>query len=70
MASSMSVARAGASVCAVNGLLYVIGGRTSSNEFTAPSTLDSVECLDPHTDTWVTMGPMPSSRCEAGVAVL
>ncbi|ELU11985.1 hypothetical protein CAPTEDRAFT_144257 [Capitella teleta] len=70
LVTPMSTARAGASVCAVNGFLYVIGGRTSSGEFTAPSTLNSVECYDPHMDTWVMMGAMPSSRCEAGIAVM
>ncbi|XP_013402638.1 actin-binding protein IPP-like [Lingula anatina] len=67
---TMSEPRAGASVAAVNGLVFVIGGRTSSNEFTAPATLDTVECFDPHTWTWIEIGKMPTSRCEAGIAVL
>ena len=66
----MSVARAGACVAAVNGLLYVIGGRTSNDVFVAPSTLSSVECYDPHTESWIDVGNMPTSRCEAGIAVL
>ena len=66
----MSCPRAGASVIAVNGLIYVIGGRTTSDTFTAPSTLDTVECYDPQTDSWFEIGPMPSHRCEAMVAVI
>ena len=65
----MSTPRAGASVAAINGLLYVIGGRTTNDEYTAPATLDSVECYDPHTDSWMELGAMPTSRCEAGVVV-
>ncbi len=67
---AMSCPRAGACVAAINGLLYVIGGRTSSDQFTAPSTLDTVECYDPQTDSWLQITAMPTSRCEAVVAVV
>ena len=63
--------RAGAGVAAVNGFLYVIGGRSSPDtQFNAPPTLKSVECYDPHNDSWFEIGPMPTGRCEAGVAVV
>ncbi|XP_078264610.1 actin-binding protein IPP isoform X2 [Rhinoraja longicauda] len=68
--SSMNVARAGVSVIAVNGLLYAAGGRTSGRDSSAPVTLDSVEAYDPHTDTWMEIGNMITSRCDGGVAVL
>ncbi|XP_077981715.1 actin-binding protein IPP-like [Glandiceps talaboti] len=67
---AMTTPRAGASVAAVNGLLYVIGGRTSSKEHTAPVTLDTVECYDPETNSWLQVGSMSVGRCEASVAVL
>lgn len=54
----------------VNGLLYVIGGRSSSNSFSAPSTLATVECYDPQTDSWFEVEPMPTHRCEAAITVL
>jgi len=68
--SSMSAARAGVAVAAVNGLVYAFGGRTSSSEFCAPVTLASVECYSPECDEWTDGGLMPVGRCEAGVAVL
>lgn len=66
----MSVARAGVKVAAVNGLLYAVGGRVSSRDFSAPVTVDSVEIYDPHLDTWTEVGNMITSRCDGGVAVL
>ena len=66
----MGCARAGANVAAVNGLLYVIGGRSASDEFSAPATLDTMECYDPQTYSWIDVGTMLMGRCEAGVAVL
>ncbi|GCC25482.1 actin-binding protein IPP [Chiloscyllium punctatum] len=68
--SPMKMARAGVSVIAVNGLLYAVGGRTSGRDSSAPVTLDSVEVYDPHTDTWIEIGNMITSRCDGGVAVL
>lgn len=68
--ASMAVPRAGVTVAAVNGLLYAVGGRTSSRDFSAPVTVDSVEIYDPHLDTWTEIGNMITSRCDGGVAVL
>ncbi|XP_067846257.1 actin-binding protein IPP [Heptranchias perlo] len=68
--SPMKMARAGVSVIAVNGLLYAVGGRTSGRDSSAPVTLDSVEVYDPHTDTWMEIGNMITSRCDGGIAVL
>lgn len=66
----MSTARAGVSVSAVNGLLYAVGGRAASRDFSAPVTVDSVEIYDPHLDTWTEVGNMITSRCDGGLAVL
>ena len=71
----MSVSRAGAGVASVNGILYVMGGRTASSTeactITAPpATLASVECYDTAAEVWFEIGEMPTSRCEAAVVVL
>ncbi len=67
----MNRARAGACVAALDdSLLYVMGGRSAINDYTAPNTLDVIECFDPQTDMWTFMGIMLVSRCEAGTAVL
>ena len=68
--SSMSAARAGVAVAAINGFIYAFGGRTSSSEFCAPVTLASMECYNPELDEWTDAGLMPVGRCEAGIAVL
>lgn len=66
----MSEARAGASVVVVNNMLYVMGGRNYTDEFTAPSTLNSMEGYYPITDTWTDLGCMPTSRCEGSAVVI
>lgn len=66
----MKTPRAGVCVIAVNGFLYVTGGRTASYDTAAPVTSDSVEVYNPHTDSWIETANMITSRCEGGVAVL
>ena len=66
----MSSPRAGACVAAAKGILYVIGGRSSSDQYTAPTTLDTVECYDPEEDCWFDLDAAPTGRCEAGTVVL
>ena len=66
----MSEARAGASVVVVNNMLYVMGGRNYTDEFTAPSTLNTMEGYDPCTDTWTDLGKMFTSRCEGAAVVI
>lgn len=68
--AAMSTTRAGVSVSAVNGLLYAVGGRATTRDFSAPVTVDSVEIYDPHLDTWTEVGNMITSRCDGGLAVL
>lgn len=66
----MSMPRAGVSVATVNGLIYIMGGHSSGKSTRAPKTLDIVECYDARTNSWIDMGKMPISRCEAAVAVI
>ncbi|XP_041475980.1 actin-binding protein IPP-like [Lytechinus variegatus] len=67
---SMIVPRACAGVAVAHGKLYVVGGKGSSRPNTAPPTLDTMECYDPETDTWIDLGHMTMGRCEAALAVL
>ncbi|XP_052255755.1 actin-binding protein IPP-like isoform X1 [Dreissena polymorpha] len=62
--------RAGACVVVVNNMLYVMGGRNYEDEFTAPSTLETMEGYNPVTDTWAYVGTMLSSRCEAAAVCI
>lgn len=66
----MSTVRAAACVVVVNNMLYVMGGRNSTHEFTAPSTLDTVEGYDPSTDTWIDLGTMLTGRCEGAAVII
>ncbi|XP_014679860.1 PREDICTED: actin-binding protein IPP-like, partial [Priapulus caudatus] len=66
----MGTSRAGASVAAVHGFVYVIGGRSVVEGYTFPTTVDTVECFDPHTRSWLDVPANLSGRCEAGVAVM
>ena len=54
---------------AVNGKIYVIGGRITSPFITVASNLDVVEEYDPKTNTWGGSGartPMPTARSGGG----
>ncbi len=53
----MPTERYGFAVAALNGKIYVVGGK---NELGA--TLRTVEAYDPATDTWATLAPMPTAR--------
>ena len=66
----MPTPRASAAVTSLHGHLYVMGGRSRSRNNSAPPTLDNVEVYDPETDSWMELGPMPTARCEAAVAVI
>ena len=48
-----------ASAVAIAGILYVIGGQTSSGEGTYTS---AVHAFDPRTETWTPRAPMPTAR--------
>jgi N-acetylneuraminic acid mutarotase len=56
--TDMPTARSTAASSVVNGMIYVIGGRTAL--FGVP--LSTVEQYDPATDTWTTKANMPTAR--------
>ncbi|KAJ8305518.1 hypothetical protein KUTeg_016063 [Tegillarca granosa] len=68
----MSIKRSAPSVVTVNGLIFVIGGRHWIELYTssAPVTLNSVECYDPSTGSWIEVSSMATSRAEAGAVVI
>jgi N-acetylneuraminic acid mutarotase len=69
--SPMPTARNHAFAGAVNGKIYVIGGRLTSPFITVASNLDVVEEYDPVTNTWDGSGartPMPTARSGGGWA--
>ncbi|XP_052085494.1 actin-binding protein IPP-like [Mytilus californianus] len=72
MISPMSERRTAPSAVGLNGLLYAIGGskRMVDNPYTAPVTLESVECYDPLTDIWTELPPLHIGRSEAAAVVL
>uniref|UniRef100_A0A6Q2XCM6 BTB domain-containing protein n=1 Tax=Esox lucius TaxID=8010 RepID=A0A6Q2XCM6_ESOLU len=51
-------------VCVLDQRLYVVGGRDGLK------TLNTVECYNPHSNTWSVMPPMSTHRHGLGVAVL
>ncbi|MCL1977898.1 MAG: hypothetical protein FWG55_07365 [Candidatus Bathyarchaeota archaeon] len=60
--NSMSQARGGLGVVAVDGKIYAIGG------VAADSLVGTNECYDPLSDTWVTLEPMPIPRAYFAIA--
>jgi len=69
--SPMPTARNHTFAGAVDGKIYVIGGRISSPFMSVASNLDVVEEYDPMTDTWDGSGaraPMPTARSGGGWA--
>lgn len=67
---SMSQARYGLGVVAVEGKIYAIGGATSFNTYDGSmgGFVGTNECYDPKTDTWTTLKPMPTPRCCFAIA--
>jgi N-acetylneuraminic acid mutarotase len=63
--ADVPTARAMFPTCAVNGLIYAMGGWTNAGGF-----FQTVEAYDPNTDTWEKKANMPSARdCFPAVAV-
>jgi len=62
----MPTARICASVAAVNGILYVIGGAKDQTL----QGLPTVEAYDPVKDAWTSKAPMPTPRYGAGIGVI
>ncbi|XP_019875864.2 actin-binding protein IPP isoform X2 [Aethina tumida] len=69
---SLKAARSGPAVAAMDGRLYVIGGaKTHATPFyRAQCTIASVECFDPHTNSWSDCPPLSETRAEAGAVVI
>ena len=56
---------------AVNGKIYVIGGRLSGAFIIGyPGNTNLVQAYDPATDSWMTRSPMPTARSGLNTAVL
>ena len=67
----MPTPRNHATIGAVNGKIYVIGGRLAAAFIIAfPGNVDLVQEYDPATDAWALKAPMPTARSAAGSAVL
>jgi N-acetylneuraminic acid mutarotase len=68
----MNEARGGLGVVAVNGKIYAIGGSTRQGGGDIPFTggvVGTNEEYDPVPDTWTFKKPMPTPRCNFGIAV-
>ncbi|HBY21130.1 MAG TPA: hypothetical protein DEG71_09025 [Clostridiales bacterium] len=63
--SSMGTARHNASIVAVNGKIYAIGGSNASNTY-----LNTMEEYNPSTDTWTPKANIPQGRDGTAVAVI
>lgn len=64
---SMSQARYGLGVIAVDDKIYAIGGSTLYG-YDNSGFVGTNECYDPKTDTWVTMTAMPTRRAHFAIA--
>ena len=63
--ASMSTARVGPGVTAINETLYAVGGSVSGS-----IPLATVEAYDPATDAWTARASMPTAREQLGVAAI
>jgi N-acetylneuraminic acid mutarotase len=55
---------------AVNGKIYVLGGRTRDESVPGPGPYASVDVYDPQTNTWTTKSDMPTGRSSLSACVL
>lgn len=64
--------RASPSVASANGKIYVFGGDQINevNFYRARTSVASVECYDPLTNTWTQSHTLPESRSEAGAVAI
>ena len=62
--------RAGLSVAVSGGLLYVFGGRTTSEEYSPPITLTGVDMYDPKKKKWKHVTDLCFSRCDFGIGII
>lgn len=66
----MEKPRAGLSVAVSSGLLYVFGGRTTSEEYSPPVTLTGVDMYDPKKKKWKHVTDLCFSRCDFGIGII
>jgi hypothetical protein len=66
---SMSQARFGLGIVAVDNKIYAIGGATSFNTYdgSVGGFVGTNECYDSVTDTWITLKPMPTPRYDFAI---
>jgi RNA polymerase sigma factor (sigma-70 family) len=62
--TDMPTGRTDLSACAVNGKIYVIGGRALTGY------VSTLEVYDPKTDIWTKKADMPTARGDSGIAVV
>jgi len=65
-APDVPTGRSGVAAVEVGGLVYLFGGE----DFTPPTTFDTVERFDPRTETWVALPQMPIARHGLGAGVV
>jgi len=65
----MPTARAGGAAGVINGILFVVGG-TSSSAIGGHTDLNNVEAYNPTTNTWATKAPMPTAGFGMASAVI
>jgi N-acetylneuraminic acid mutarotase len=65
----MPTARAGGAAGVINGILFVVGG-TSSSVTGGYADVNSVEAYNPTTNTWATKAPMPTAGFRMASAVI
>jgi hypothetical protein len=63
----MPTARAGLSVCVIDGIIFAISGFTDMNN---PLSTNTVEAYDPKTDTWTIKAPIPTVKAYFGTSVV
>ena len=64
---TMPTARGALAAAFINGILYAVGGQSSSS---SPQILATNEAYDPISNMWTSKAPMPTARHHAGSAVV
>lgn len=69
-AASLAVARNAAGAAAIDGRLYVVGGRSPGIRANDQQSLAGMEIYTPAADQWVAAAPMPTARGSLAVVAL
>lgn len=69
-AASLAVARNAAAAAAVDGRLYVVGGRSPGIRAGDQQSLAGMEIYSPEADQWADAAPMPTARSSLAVVAL